>query len=101
MRLKLLRVTSEGFSPIGSRIPLIIRINFDGLLKHLNADQAAGRQRAYVQLFRAGIVEAVTSNIILTGKGQPIIFNFEDEIIFACAVIRATLPMLVSSRHMP
>jgi hypothetical protein len=73
------------FSPIGSRTAQGIRINFDGLLKLSNADQTAALQRAYVQLFRTGTVEAVSSNILSTSKGQPIIFNLDDEIIFACA----------------
>ncbi len=73
------------FSPIGSRTPQGIRINFEGVLKMSNADQEAAQQRAYVQIFRTGILEAVTSTIISTSKDQPIIFNLDDEIIFSCA----------------
>jgi hypothetical protein len=72
------------FSPMGSRTPQGIRINFDGLLKLSNADQTATRQRAYVQLFQKGVVEAVTSTIISTSTDQSIIFNLDEEIIFAC-----------------
>ena len=73
----------NSFSPIGSRTSQGMRINFDGLLKISNTDQAA-QQRAYVQLFRTGVLEAVTSTIISTSKDQPIIFNLDDDIIFAC-----------------
>jgi hypothetical protein len=69
------------FAPIGSRSASGARINFDGVLKTSNADQAATQHRAYVQLFRTGIVEAVTSTIISNSKGAPIIFNIDDQII--------------------
>ena len=71
----------SNFSPIGSRSPQGIRVNFDGVLKTANADQAAAQQRAYIQLFRTGIVEAVTSTIISNSRGEPIIFNLDDEMI--------------------
>ncbi len=37
------------------------RVNFDGFLTLSNADEAANQQRAYVQVFRSGSVEAVAS----------------------------------------
>lgn len=82
--LPLQRISRDfnSFSPIGSRTPQAIRINFDGVLKTSNADQASTRQRAYVQLFRTGIVEAVASSIISTSKGEPILFNLDDTVIF-------------------
>jgi hypothetical protein len=51
------------FSPIGSRTAQSTRINFDGILKLSNADQQAIQQRAYVQLYHSGTVEAVNSTI--------------------------------------
>ena len=52
------------FPPLGSRTAQARRVNFDGVLMVSNADQAAQQQRAYVQVFRNGIVEAVNSTII-------------------------------------
>lgn len=37
------------------------RVNFDGFLALSNANEAAPNQRAYVQLFRSGIIEAIAS----------------------------------------
>jgi hypothetical protein len=50
------------FPPILSSQPSNFRINVDGLLTLLNAVGNASLQRAYVQLFHSGIVEAVTSS---------------------------------------
>jgi hypothetical protein len=61
------------FAPSGSRAATDSKINFDGILK-LNG--TAERRRAYVQLFRSGIVEAVNSDI---NAAEPqIIRNLED-----------------------
>lgn len=46
------------FSP---QSPRNWRVNFDGFLTLSNADQTANQQRAYVQVFRSGSVEAVAS----------------------------------------
>jgi hypothetical protein len=53
------------FPPPGMGLPSIWRINFDGFLTMSNADAAPeARQRAYVQVFRGGAVEAVASSIV-------------------------------------
>jgi hypothetical protein len=49
----------SAFSPMGSQSSMGIKINFDGLLTMSNGDRSKGVERAYVQLFRGGIVEAV------------------------------------------
>jgi len=56
-------VNPQSFPPLGMRSPSISRINFDGLLYLSNADTREPGQRAYVQVFRSGAVEAVTSSI--------------------------------------
>jgi hypothetical protein len=56
------------FPPLGSRTAQARRVNFDGVLMVSNADQAAQQQRAYVQVFRNGIVEAVNSTVINQGQ---------------------------------
>jgi hypothetical protein len=63
----------NSFAPIGSRSSAHIRVNFDGVLKLSNADEGAVQNRAYVQVFRNGIVEAVTSTILneRTGEAHP------------------------------
>ena len=38
-------------------------MNFDGLLTLPNADEQAGKEGAYVQVFRSGAVETVCSSI--------------------------------------
>jgi hypothetical protein len=47
------------FPPLGSRVPAHRLINFDGALNLSNAEGPAKAQRAYVQVFRNGIVESV------------------------------------------
>jgi hypothetical protein len=56
------------FPPLYRNRPANWRINFDGILTLSNADEGAAEQRAYVQVFRSGIVEAVASGI---AKGNP------------------------------
>ena len=51
----------RSFVPLGSSTANGARITFDGVLKTSNADQQATTQRAYLQLFRNGIIEAVNS----------------------------------------
>ena len=60
------------FCPIGSRSSTAIKINFDGLLTMSNGDRSKGVERAYVQLFRGGIVEAVDS-LYVRASGEPLI----------------------------
>jgi Putative DNA-binding domain len=52
------------FPPMGMRSPINWRVNFDGFLTLSNADVSAARQRAYVQIFRNGAVEAAMSSIV-------------------------------------
>lgn len=60
------------FHPIGSRQSQGLKINFDGFLAMSNGDRAANVERAYVQLFRGGIVEAV-DGLYVRASGQPLI----------------------------
>ncbi|MGA8616336.1 MAG: ATP-binding protein [Xanthobacteraceae bacterium] len=57
------------FQPILSSYPNNFRINLDGLLTLSNAQPNAEEQRAYVQVFHSGIVEAVASSF-LQGDGS-------------------------------
>ena len=50
------------FPPIGANQTNNFRINVDGLLTLSNAERQAQKQRAYVQLYHNGIVEAVASS---------------------------------------
>jgi hypothetical protein len=52
------------FQPILSAYPSNFRINVDGLLTLSNSQANATRQRAYVQVFHTGIVEAVASGFV-------------------------------------
>ncbi len=57
-------------------------MNFDGKLMVSNADQAALQQRAYVQVFRNGIVEAVNSTVVNQGQTDvPVIPVLDNTII--------------------
>lgn len=49
------------FPPPARRQPTHWYINFDGFLGLSNAEEAATRQHSYVQVFRSGIIEAVTT----------------------------------------
>jgi hypothetical protein len=51
------------FPPLASSSARTWRINFDGILRLSNANEKAGEQRAYVQVFRSGIVESVASSV--------------------------------------
>jgi Putative DNA-binding domain len=71
------------FHPIESHPSRGIKSNFDGLLTMSNGDQSKGVERAYVQLFRGGIVEAV-DGLYANATGQPLIPVAEtDEIIIS------------------
>jgi hypothetical protein len=56
------------FPPPLSPRPSQFRINVDGLLTLSNAEASAKVQRAYVQVFHSGIVEAVASSFLI-GEG--------------------------------
>jgi hypothetical protein len=71
----------RSFVPIGSTTANGVRINFDGILKTSNADAQATEHRAYVQLFRNGIIETVNSTLMAVSSGTPIISNLDDQLI--------------------
>jgi hypothetical protein len=71
----------RSFVPIGSTTANGARINFDGILKTSNADQRAIEHRAYVQLYRNGIIETVASTLTAVSSGTPIISNLDDILI--------------------
>jgi hypothetical protein len=62
----------SAFCPIGSQSSMGIKINFDGLLTMSNGDRSKEVERAYVQLFRGGIVEAV-DHLCYTSSGESLI----------------------------
>jgi hypothetical protein len=71
----------RSFVPLGSTTASVARINFDGILKTSNADARATEHRAYVQLFRNGIIETVHSTLMAVSSGTPIISNLDDQLI--------------------
>ena len=71
----------RAFVPIGSSTAQGSRINFEGILKTSNADPQATQHRAYLQLYRNGIVETVDSSLVNTST--QIITFFDDKIIGA------------------
>jgi hypothetical protein len=71
----------RSFVPIGSPTANGARINFEGILKTSNADQRATQHRAYVQLYRSGIVETVDSSVTAVSSGTPIVTLLDDKII--------------------
>ena len=58
------------FPPLYTTHPVDRRVNFDGVLLLSNADEKASQQRAYVQVFRSGVVEAVASSILAGERPQ-------------------------------
>jgi hypothetical protein len=57
---------SDRFPPIGG-LTNSRRVNFDGLVTLSNPEQSASTQRAYVQIFRTGAIEAVASGVLRGG----------------------------------
>jgi hypothetical protein len=51
------------FAPLGTDARRDWRINFDGFVTLSNSEEGAERQRAYVQIFHSGAIEAVASSI--------------------------------------
>lgn len=80
------------FPNLFSQHPRNWRVNFDGFLTLSNTDEAANRQRAYVQVFRSGSVEAVAS-IIPESESPGIIdtMNLETAIILHSRLYAAGL----------
>jgi hypothetical protein len=83
LALPLLQIERDfrSFVPIASSTANAARINFDGILKTSNADQQATEHRAYVQLYRNGIIETVTSTLISQISGSSIIHNLDDVLV--------------------
>ena len=70
------------------------RINFDGVLKTSNADPRAAEHRAYLQVYRNGIIETVHSTLISSSSGNPVIFNLDDLLIQETMRILRDLPAI-------
>jgi hypothetical protein len=79
--LRQIELDYRSFVPVGSSTANGARINFDGILKTSNADQRATEHRAYVQLYRNGIIETVDSTLMAVSSGSPIISNLDDKLI--------------------
>jgi hypothetical protein len=71
----------RAFAPIGASTAQGSRINFEGILKTSNADPQATQHRAYVQLYRNGIVETVDSSLV--SSSTRIVTFFDDKLIGA------------------
>ncbi len=54
---------TQSFPPLGTTLRQDWRINFEGFVTLSNSLERAETQRAYVQLFRSGAIEAVASSI--------------------------------------
>jgi hypothetical protein len=81
-----LELDYASFHPIGSGGSQAVKINFDGFLTMSNGNRAANVERAYVQLFRGGIIEAVDS-LYVRASGQPLIHAVEiDRIVVGNAM---------------
>jgi Putative DNA-binding domain len=80
--LRQIELDFRSFVPIGSTTANGARINFDGILKTSNADQRATQHRAYVQLYRNGIIETVDSTLMAVSSGDSIISNLDDILIY-------------------
>jgi len=69
------------FAPIDSRTAASARINFDGVVEASNADERATKHRAYLQLYRNGVIESVDSGLITDSSGTSVIFSLDDLLI--------------------
>ncbi|MGB8365241.1 MAG: ATP-binding protein [Rhizomicrobium sp.] len=63
LALDVIEKNPSAFPPFASTSARTWKINIDGILRLSNADEKAGAQRAYVQVYRSGIVESVASSI--------------------------------------
>jgi hypothetical protein len=79
--LRQIELNFRSFVPLGSSTATGVRINFDGVLKTSNADPRATQHRAYVQLYRNGIIETVHSTLMAVSSANPIISNLDDMLI--------------------
>jgi hypothetical protein len=81
LSLRDIELNYRSFVPIGASTANNARINFDGILKTSNADARAVQHRAYVQLYRNGIVESVHSTLMAVSSGTPLISYLDDMLI--------------------
>jgi hypothetical protein len=82
------------FSPMGLLSVQNWRINFDGFLTLSNWGTKATKQRAYVQMFRTGAIEAVATSILreeVLGEKGPINVQQLDAMIVQSTCIYSTL----------
>lgn len=63
--LDVIEKNPSAFPPLASSAARTWRVNMDGILRLSNADEKAGSQRAYTQVYRSGIIEAVASSITM------------------------------------
>jgi hypothetical protein len=80
--LRQIELDFRSFVPLGSSTATGTRINFDGVLKTSNANPLATEHRAYVQLYRNGIIETVHSTLMAVSSGTPLISNLDDQLIY-------------------
>jgi len=80
------------------------RITFEGLLQTSNADQQAAQHRAYLQLYRTGLVETLDSTVTARKLGNAYHLDARRKLIFeVMRILRdlvgvgIDLPMLCSS----
>lgn len=91
----------DSFPPFDSRGASDFRFTFDGLLTASNADGLAKPQRAYVQLFRTGMIEAVASNLARgTGNDMIVLPDIEAKIVKSTCIYAASLQRFEVSRRL-
>ncbi len=81
------------FVPIGSISPRDYQVTFDGFLTGSDDEGLSKPQRAYVQVFRSGAVEAVASSLA-PGEERIILPHIEGMIIKSARSYAASLQML-------
>ena len=81
------------FVPIGSVSPRDYQVTFDGFLTGSDDEGLSKPQRAYVQVFRSGAVEAVASSLA-PGEERIILPHIEGMIIKSARSYAASLQML-------
>jgi hypothetical protein len=79
--LRNIELNYGSFVPMGSMTANAARVNFDGVLKTSNPDHRAIQHRAYVQLYRNGIIESVHSTLMAISSGTPLISYLDDALI--------------------
>lgn len=78
---------SHLFVPIGSMAAQDYQITFDGLITASNAEGLSKAQRAYVQVFRSGVVEAVASSL---SREEGLILPHIEAMVVKCSRSYAT-----------